>query len=88
MLSLQQRALHEDDRLGRQRPQEMAALMASLDVKLDAARRLRLARDQWATRLEILREFETALSQPFAMLRACRTRLEAIRQLDATPRRT
>ncbi len=87
VLSLQQRALHEDDRLGRQRPQEMAALMASLDVKLDAARRLRLARDQWATRLEILREFETALSEPFAMLRACRTRLEAIRQLDATPRR-
>ena len=38
-------------------------------------------------RLEILREFETALSEPFAMLRACRTRLEAIRQLDATPRR-
>ena len=87
VLTVQQRALHEDERLGRQRPQEMAALMASLDLKLDAARRLRLARDQWATRLEVLREFETALSQPVAMLRACRTRLEAIRQLDTTPRR-
>ena len=85
---LQQRALLEDDRLGRRRPQEMAALLASLDAKLDAARRLSLARDQWAARLEVLREFEQALAEPTAMLRASRSRLEAIRQLDSTPRRT
>jgi hypothetical protein len=88
MRSLQQRALAEDERLGRQRPREMAALLASLDSKLDAARRLRLARDQWAARLEVLKEFEAALAEPAAMLRACRTRLEAVRQLDSTPRRS
>ncbi|HEY7059495.1 MAG TPA: hypothetical protein VH458_23330 [Vicinamibacterales bacterium] len=87
VLSVQERALHEDERLGHLRPQEMAALMASLDVKLDGARRLRLARDQWAARLEILQEFETAVAGPAAMLRACRSRLEAIRQLETTPRR-
>jgi hypothetical protein len=85
---IQQHALDEDTRLGRQRPREMAALMASLDARLDSARRLRLAQDQWAARLEVLKEFELALAEPAAMLRACRTRLEAIRRLDSTPRRT
>jgi hypothetical protein len=66
----------------------MAALMASLDAKLDTARRLQLARDQWANRLEVMREFQQAVGEPAAMLRACRTRLEAIRQLDSTPRRS
>jgi hypothetical protein len=66
----------------------MAALLALLDTKLDSARRLRLARDQWAARLEVMRDFARALAEPAAMLRACRTRLEAIRQLDTTPRRS
>lgn len=88
MLNLQQRALKEDDRLGRKRPQEFAALMASLDLKLDGARRLRLARDRWAARLELLQEFQTAIAEPVSMLRASRPRLEAIRQLESTPRRT
>ena len=35
--------LEADDRLGRQRPQETAALLATMDLRLDAARRLRLA---------------------------------------------
>ena len=39
----------EDDRLGKRRPQEMASLLATLDAKLDAARRLRLARDNWGS---------------------------------------
>src|SRR4051812_7651702 len=85
---LQQRALAEDERLGRQRPREMAALLASIDARLDTARRLRLAQDQWAARLEVLKEFEQQLAEPAAMLRASRTRLETIRQLDSTPRRT
>lgn len=85
---LQQRVLAEDDRLGRHRPQEMAALLASLDAKLDAARRLRLARDTWAARVEVLRDYELSMAEPAAMLRACRPRLETIRQLEGTPRRT
>jgi len=47
------RALAEDDRLGQRRPQEMAALLATLDATLDEARRLRLARDSWAARASI-----------------------------------
>ena len=39
--------LDEDVRLQRARPADVAALLATLDVKLDAARRLRLAQDAW-----------------------------------------
>jgi hypothetical protein len=84
--ALQQRALVVDRRLGAARPRELASLLASLDARLDAARRLQLARDQWAARLEVLQEYERAMAQPAAMLRASRGRLEAIRQLESTPR--
>jgi hypothetical protein len=84
--ALQQRALVVDRRLGEARPRELASLLASLDARLDAARRLQLARDQWAARLEVLQEYERAMAAPAAMLRASRGRLEAIRQLESTPR--
>ena len=44
--------LKADDRLGRRRPQEVSALLGLVDVRLDEARRLRLARDTWAARAE------------------------------------
>jgi hypothetical protein len=75
------RALTEDDRLGQRRPQEMAALLATLDGKLDAARRLRLARDSWAARTAALRAYQTALLQPLAAMRAMRPSLDEIRRL-------
>jgi hypothetical protein len=75
------RALAEDDRLGQRRPQEMAALLATLDGKLDAARRLRLARDSWAIRVAALRQYQAALVQPLATLRAMRPSLDEIRRL-------
>jgi len=84
--ALQQRALVVNRRLGEARPRELASLLASLDARLDAARRLQLARDQWAARLEVLQEYERAMAAPAAMLRASRGRLEAIRQLESTPR--
>ena len=56
------RALAEDDRLGQRRPQEMASLLAMLDAKLDEARRLRLARDSWAARVEELAALPRARS--------------------------
>ena len=43
MEKLLRNLLRQDDRLGRQRPRETAALLATLDLRLDAARRLRLA---------------------------------------------
>ena len=75
------RALAEDDRLGQRRPQEMAALLATLDVSLDAARRLRLARDNWALRLGAVRAYRAAIEPALALLQASRDALDQIKRL-------
>lgn len=73
--------LDEDVRLQRARPAEVAALLATLDVKLDAARRLRLAQDAWVVRKEVLdkywREIRTAMDRMIGV----REWLVAVRQL-------
>jgi hypothetical protein len=80
------RALSDDDRLGQRRPQEMASLLAMLDGKLDAARRLRLARDAWAARSELLRTYRASLAQPLSLMRLSRGALDEIRRLAGPPR--
>ena len=42
-----QPCVRRDAQLGRKRPDEINALLAQVQVQLDAARRLRLARDRW-----------------------------------------
>ncbi|MDQ1680761.1 MAG: hypothetical protein QOI42_1620 [Frankiaceae bacterium] len=80
------RALGEDDRLGRRRPQEMASLLAMLDGKLDAARRLRLARDSWAERAGQWSRYGAALAAPIAIMQRSRDALDAIRRLAGPSR--
>jgi hypothetical protein len=75
------RALSEDDRLGQRRPQEMASLLAMIDGKLDAARRLRLARDSWTARLDQWRRYNAALAEPLAIMWLSRNELDQIRRL-------
>jgi hypothetical protein len=83
---LMSQVLKEDQRLGNRRPQEVASLLASLDAKLDSARQLRLARDQWEGRLDLLRGYQHLISEPLAMLRRGRTSLQRIRQYEGTSR--
>jgi hypothetical protein len=71
----------EDGRLGRFRPQETAALVATLDLRLDDARRLRLARDSWALRGATLRGYRTAIEPAVEHLRRSANWLEDIRAL-------
>ena len=73
--------LTTDDRLGRRRPQEMAALLALLDLRLDEARRLRLARDAWAVRVEVFKTYRAAIAPAIDELRRSTRSLESIRQL-------
>jgi hypothetical protein len=75
------RTLAEDDRMGQRRPQEMASLLAMLDTHLDAARRLRLARDSWAARAAVVQKFRTSIAQPLALLRMSRPSLDEIKRL-------
>jgi len=79
------RALAEDDRLGQRRPQEMASLLAMLDSKLDPARRLRLARDNWMARVEQTRKFRASLEGPLELMRLSRVSLDEIRRLAGPP---
>jgi hypothetical protein len=73
--------LQSDDKLGHKRPQQIASLLASVDAKLDAARRLRLARDQWAARQPVLQAYRRAVQAPSAALRLSKSALEAIQQM-------
>ena len=73
--------LREDDRLGQRRPNEMASALAALDAQLDAARRLRLARDSYAARAAVLRAYEQIAAGPVATMRASRSALDEIRRL-------
>jgi hypothetical protein len=80
------RVLREDDRLGQRRPNEMASALAALDARLDAARRLRLARDSFAARVEVLRAYQAAIAEPVAAMRASRAALDEIQRLAGPSR--
>jgi hypothetical protein len=79
---LVQSVLRADDRLGRRRPQTTAALLATLDDRLDAARRLRLARDAWAMRRGGLVLYQRRIRPAIDRLRRSSSGLEQIRQLS------
>jgi hypothetical protein len=76
-----ERALSADDRLGRQRPQEMASLLAFLDLRLNDARRLRLARDAWALRVPLFAEYRRKIAPALDFLRRSKPWLDDIRDL-------
>ena len=73
--------LKADDRLGRRRPQETAALLASLDLRLDEARRVRLARDAWVVRAESFTAYRAGIAPAIEELRRSKRQLENIREL-------
>jgi hypothetical protein len=73
--------LKADDRLGRRRPQETSALLQMLDLRLDEARRVRLARDAWIVRSDSYRDYRAAIAPALAEFRASSALLESIRQL-------
>jgi hypothetical protein len=70
-----------DRRLGRKRPQLMAAIMATLSYDLRQARTLRLARDQYESRLPAYRAYERLVRGTFSDLAAAGRALDDIRAL-------
>ena len=73
--------LKADDRLGRRRPQETSALLALVDLRLDEARRLRLARDAWAARAELFKRYRASIDSALRELHVAAPSLERIREL-------
>jgi hypothetical protein len=76
-----QSVLKADDRLGRVRPHETSALLGFLDLRLDEARRLRLARDSWKLRLHVFAAYREAIASAIDELRGAKRSLERIRDL-------
>ncbi|HET7217880.1 MAG TPA: hypothetical protein VFJ02_07520, partial [Vicinamibacterales bacterium] len=74
--------LEADDKLGRRRPDTTAALLATLDTRLDSVRRLRLARDAWATRRDAIVQYQRRLRPIIDTFRRSINALEQIRQLS------
>jgi hypothetical protein len=77
MLAIQQR----DAALGGRRPDAVNALVAAVQEKLDAARQLRLARDRWAIRAPVLRQYRVAMRVPMDLFAQMKTPLEDIKSL-------
>ena len=61
--------LKADDRLGRKRPQNTSALLATLEWRLAEAARVRLAQDAWTARLSVLRTYRQAIRYSVQALR-------------------
>jgi type II secretory pathway component PulJ len=74
-------ARRQDELLGRKRPEAIAALVGAIEAKLDAARRLQLARDRWAMRAPVLRQYYLAISRPIDLLAGLNPALENIKAL-------
>lgn len=82
------RARQRDERLGQRRTQMVADLVSRLETQLDATRRLRLARDQWAARVRVVKAYASAVDRPLDALADSRRALEDIRTLAGpSPRR-
>jgi hypothetical protein len=70
-----------DEQLGRRRANEVDALVAAIQERLDAARRLRLVRDRWAMHQEAFTAYRRSIKGAVDELARNRSRLEAIRRL-------
>jgi hypothetical protein len=76
---------HEDDRLGRKRPEVVQALNASVRAQLEAARKLRLLRDQWMLRRSLYRDYEHSVGAQILQLVKSQPALDAIKRLEGPP---
>jgi hypothetical protein len=75
------RVTRADEKLGRKRPAEIDALVAHLEMKLDAARRLRLAQDRWTVRSEALLGYRNQARKAVEALEKLKEPLAEIRAL-------
>jgi len=70
-----------DAALGGKRPEAIAALVAEVKAKLDAARQLQLARERWAMREPVLRTYRLAITMPMDLFAGLKAPLEDIKEL-------
>jgi hypothetical protein len=77
--------IHQRDQmLGARRPEAVNALITAVEAKLDAARRLRLARDRWALRAPVFARYRVAMRAPMSLLTQIKPPLESIKSLSGS----
>jgi hypothetical protein len=81
MSDLISRVARADEKLGRKRSAEIDALVTHLEIELDAARRLRLARDRWTLRSEALLGYRNQARKAVEALEKLKEPLAEIRAL-------
>lgn len=72
----------EDRKLGQLRPDVIAAVRAEVSANLDAARDLRLRRDQWLLKRSAFQDYQRQVGTRIMGLVKAQRSLEAIRRLD------
>ena len=78
------RIQYRDAAMGRTRPEAVSALISAVEDRLDAARRLRLARDRWALRAPVLARYRAAIGSPMDLFAQLRPALEDIKSLSGS----
>jgi hypothetical protein len=73
--------VRRDEKLGRRRPDEVNALIDQVRSHLDAARRLRLARDRWTERAGSFRAYTSAVTPVLSVMTRAQKTLDDIRNL-------
>ena len=81
LIRLVDRVRLRDRELGGQRPETIAALIAAVEARLDAARRLQLARDRWMLRAPEFRQYRAAIKAPLDLLARLEPALAQIKSL-------
>ncbi|HET9468326.1 MAG TPA: hypothetical protein VFO48_07940 [Vicinamibacterales bacterium] len=73
--------VRRDTQLGRKRPEEINALIEQVKSQLDAARRLRLARDRWQERASSFRAYKKNIAPVLASMTRAQRSLDDIKGL-------
>ena len=79
------RLTREDARLGHRRPEVILAVRNAVNQQLDAARRLRLLRDQWEVRQDLYRAYQRSVGTSMVQFVKAQPSLEAIRRVEGPP---
>jgi hypothetical protein len=74
-----------DARLGAKRPADVESLLATLDAKLESARAMQLARDQWELRAPDARRYRHSVSQPLRAIDRNNGALQDVRAQAGPP---
>jgi hypothetical protein len=73
-----------DAGLGTKRPDAVNSLLDAVQAKLDAARQLQLARDRYALRAPVLRQYRLAIQAPMALFAQLKPPLESVKALSGS----